>query len=108
MKRRLQPRLVVYSAVLFLAGCYTPQQDRHYAEMSAIASNGVPTRPLVSLLGDRGFACSRSSDPNPKYDCARTKQNLLPPYSCVERVRFVDVAGTAMEVDIPPVACAGL
>ena len=106
MKLRLHS--FICSGLVLLAGCYTPQQDRYKAEMSAIASNGTSTQPLVSSLREKGFTCSQSSDPHPKYDCSRTKENLLPLYSCVERVRFVDIAGMATNVDIPPVACAGL
>ena len=107
MKFTLRLHLLVCLGLLPLSGCYTPQQDLYKTEMTPSASNGMSTQALVSSIVNKGFACSRSSDSHPKHDCSRTKQNVFPPYSCVERMRFVDFAGVATNVDISLVACAG-
>jgi hypothetical protein len=98
----------LYLVALLLSSCGSAGPDTHRdAEIKKIVSEGRTAPEMVKALTSNGFACDRSTDTSPHYDCTKTTQHFIPPYTCIDRVRFVDSGGLAKEIEVVPAACAG-
>ena len=103
----MRVRIGVHMALVLLASCRASEESRR-GEIAKLISSGMATQAAVLALTGQGFACSHSSDTQARFDCSRMTQHIIPPYTCIERVRFTDAAGTVAVEEIPPLACAGL
>lgn len=90
-----------------LSGCYTPNHTRLSANLGQRVTVGTPLSTATENLAQEGFACDGTSQA-PDMVCGRNRSGGLL-YTCIERVVLkVDAATRVTEVNIPPIACAGL
>ena len=98
---------IIFISILstILTACSTPNQNDFEKEVAGRVENGMPVQEAILRLKDFGFTCTKY----PKYfDCSRTKQRVIPPVSCVERITFAqNEQGLASETTIWKLACAG-
>lgn len=100
--------LLLLGMSVALSACYTVDQARYNSFVLDTVRPGLPMAQAAGHLAEEGFHCSGATTAA-SLTCTRVRQSLYP-FSCVERVTLLRRAGTNTvgEVEIPPIACAGL
>ena len=99
---------------LGLGGCYTPNQITFESFVRERISEGMATSESISRLKTDGFDCNNETvflqrAPG-SVACVRQKDNMFPPYACLERIEFLSTSeeSRVSKITIGKVTCAGL
>jgi len=101
----MQKIILISTLATILTACGTPNQNDFEREVAGRVENGMPIQKAIIRLKDFGFTCTKYQK---YFDCSRTKQSVIPPASCVEKITFAqNEQGLASETTIWRLACAG-
>lgn len=89
-----------------LVGCHTMTNEQIAQEVHSAVQVGMMVQTVAERLASKGFVCDRMV-PTSTLNCMRTRMSVGP--TCIDRVYLTSSSnGTLSNVDVRPMACAGL
>lgn len=99
---------------IILSGCYTPRQLEFESSMRSLISEDTSKVAAIESLSSAGFRCDGQTvflgAKKGTVGCSRQRDNLFPPYACIERVEFVALGENSgiTNINFGKIVCAGL